>query len=318
MKTKSIFLVLLLVMMLPANSNAQAWLLRRAIDRKMEHKIDSAVDKSEQDQARSKEQSDKNQSDKTSAQENEGSKETGRGLFGAKMDIKYDDDYKFTGRMYMQMENYEKKDVTKTDFYTYFNTNNHNAGIETVLTDPKEPDKPVTTVFLYDYNNRCFLMLLGNADSKTGIISTMPSDSAMAAMGKNQKVSAPEQSKEQKMENVKKPTITKTGNSRIIAGYKCDEYKVVEPDVDGYSDVWMTKDLKIKADKKYWSKAGMPSYYGYPEFEGAVMLAMESYDKKDKPVLKMETKEINENVDHSISTKGYNLMQMNFGQSGKK
>ena len=32
----------------------------------------------------------------------------------------------------------------------------------------------------------------------------------------------------------------------------------------------------------------------------------------------METKEINEKIDHSISTKGYTLMKMNFGQSGKK
>ena len=113
-----------------------------------------------------------------------GTKETGRGLFGAKIDIKYDDEYKFNGRMYMQMEAYEKKDVRKTDFYTYFNTNTRNAGIEASTTDPKENDKPVNTIFIYDYENRCFLMLIGDAESKTGIISTMPSDSAIAAMGK--------------------------------------------------------------------------------------------------------------------------------------
>ena len=164
------------------------------------------------------------------------------------------------------------------------------------MTDPKEPDKPVSTVFIYDYENKCFLMLLGNADSKTGIISTLPSDSAIVAMGKNQKSASNAQIPEQKMDAGKRPTITKTGNSRIIAGYKCDEYKVVEPDVEGYSDIWMTKDLKINADKNYWGKTGMPSYYGYPEFEGSVMLAMDSYDKKDNPTMKMETKEINQKV----------------------
>jgi hypothetical protein len=304
--------------MLPSATNAQAGLLRRAINKKLEHKIDSAVDKSDKDNAKQKEQTDQNSADKTSAQENGGTKATGRGLFGGKIDIKYNDEYNFTGRMYMQMESYEKKDVMKTDFYTYFNTGTRNAGIETSTKDPKEPDKTISTVFLYDYDNRCFLMLIGNADSKTGIISTMPSDSAIAAMGKNKKGSAADKSADQKMDAGKKPTITKTGNSRVIAGYKCDEFKVVEPDVEGYSDIWMTKDFKIQADKNYWNKAGMPSYYGYPEFEGAVMLAMESYDKNNSPKVKMETKEINEKVDHSISTKGYTFMKMNFGQAGKK
>ncbi len=32
----------------------------------------------------------------------------------------------------------------------------------------------------------------------------------------------------------------------------------------------------------------------------------------------METKEINENFNHSISTAGYTFMKMNFGQAGKK
>jgi hypothetical protein len=134
----------------------------------------------------------------------------------------------------------------------------------------------------------------------------MPSDSAIAAQTKNQKA---------KPDNA---VITKTGNTKVIAGYKCDEYKIVDKDKEGYSNVWMTKDVKLKADKKYWGKAGVPTYYNYPGFEGSMMLAMESFDKKDKPVMKMETKEINENFPKSISTKGYTFMKMNFGQAGKK
>jgi hypothetical protein len=300
MKTKAIFFLLAIMIILPVTSNAQGGLLRRAINRTLEHKVDSAVDKSVKDQA------DKNNSDNASDKDNS-TKATGRGLFGGKIDIKYDDEYKFTGRIYMQMETYDKKDVKNSDFYTYFNTGTRNAGIEVIVADPKESDKTLKSVFLYDNDNRCFMIFLGDSGSKTGIISELPSDSALAAMGKDQKGSA-----------TGKATITKTGNSRIIAGYKCDEYKIVEPDAEGYSDVWMTKDLNIKADKKYWGKAGMPAYYGYPEFEGAVMLAMEAYDKKGNPTMKMETKEINEHYDHSISTAGYTFMKMNFSQAGKK
>ena len=307
MKTKSIFLLLVLVMMLPSRSNAQTWLLRRAVDRKLEHKVDSAVDKSDRDEAKTKQQTDKKQSDTASAQSKGGTKATGRGLFGAKIDIKYDDEYKFTGRIYMQMETYDKKDVLKSDYYTYYNSNTLNAGIEMLPVDAKQGDKNVPTIFLYDNDNKCFMMLLENSGSKTGMISTLPSDSSMAAQTKNQKGANPE-----------KATITKTGNSRVIAGYKCDEYKIVDPDKDGYSNVWMTKDVKLKADKKYWGKSGMPTYYNYPGFEGSMMLAMESFDKNNKTTMKMETKEINDKYSHSISTVGITFMKMNFGQAGKK
>jgi Domain of unknown function (DUF4412) len=309
MKTRSIFLLMVFILMLPVTSNAQFGALRRAINKQIDHKVDSAVNKSAQDKAKEKEQTDQN---------NGGTKATGRGLFGGKIDIKYDDEYKFTGRLYMQMESYDKKEVKKSDFYTYFNSNTRNAGIEVSTTDPKDVNKTMSTVFLYDNDNKCFMMLLGTADSRTGIISTLPSDSAMAAMGKNQKVSTTEQTKNQDLTPAKPPTITKTGNTRVIAGYKCDEYKVVDAEKEGYSNVWMTKDVNIKADKKYWGKAGMPTYYGYPEFEGAVMLAMEGYDKDNNPTMKMETKEINNNYNHSISTVGYTFMKMNFGQAGKK
>jgi hypothetical protein len=124
-----------------------------------------------------------------------------------------------------------------------------------------EKSKPPFTVFIFDNDNKCFIMLVQSEDSKTGIISTIPDDSTLAARSDNRKV--PEE---------KPATITKTGNTRMIAGYKCDEYKVVEEGEDGYSNVWMTKDVRIKADKRNWGKTGMPTCYNYPGFEGSMML----------------------------------------------
>jgi hypothetical protein len=312
MKSRSLILLLLLTIIVPVSSNAQMGVLRRAINRQIDHKVDSAIDKSAQDKAREREQADKNQtdqneSDKTSGKESSGTKASGRGLFGGKIDIKYNDEYKFTGRIYMEMETYDKKEVKKSDYFTYFNSNTLNAGIEVKVPDPKEGDETVPATFLFDNDNKCLMMLTTNGDSKTGIISTIPSDSALAAQSKNRKGDSPAEA-----------NITKTGNSRTIAGYKCDEYKIVEANKEGYSNVWMTKDVKLKADKKNWGKAGMPTYYNYPGFEGSTMLAMESFDKNNKPAMKMETKEIDESFDHSISTVGYTFMKMNFGQSGKK
>ncbi len=307
MKTKFFFLLLAFMVTIPNVSNAQGYLLRRALNRKIDAKIDSAFDKSEKDEYKKRQEAEKNQPDKAEGQDKNASKSTERGLFGGKIDIKHNDEYSFTGMIYSQMETYDNNEVRKTDYYTYFDPASSSAGMEMKLLDPKKDETPLPTQFIFDMNNRCFMMLIENESSKTGIISTIPDDSTIAAQAKSNKAKPVEQ-----------PTITKTGNTRMIAGFKCDEYKVVEQDKDGYSNVWMTKDLKIKADKRNWGKTGMPSYYGYAGFEGQTMLAMESFDKKNNPVLKMETKEINNNYPHKISTSGYTFMKMNFGQAGKK
>jgi len=307
MKTRSIFLLLFLVILLPEVTNGQIGVLRRAINRQLDQKIDSAIDKSAQDSRdkKLKEEAEKNPSDSTSIRANRNNGKD-RGLFGGKIDINYNDKYDFTGRIYSQVETYDKKDVVKSEFYTYFNSSALNVGIEVRLVDVKEGDKAFPTVFLFDNANRCLMMLIDNDEAKTGIISTMPSDSAIAAQPKTQKAVISEQ-----------PIITKTGKSRTIAGYLCDEYKVIEKDKEGYSNIWMTKDVKLKVDKKYWTKAGLPSSYNFPEFEEGMMLAMEEFDKKDTLVMKMETKEITEKFNHSISTVGFVFMKMNFGQIGK-
>jgi len=275
--------------------------INKAINKKVDEKIDTAVNKKIEETQQS-------QSDQQTGTEQAGRPgRIGAGILGGKTDIKHNDVYDFTGRIYMQMETYNKNDVAKSDYFTYFNENTLNACIEITISDPEKSGGTVPTQFLFDNDNRCFMMLMQGQDSKTGIISSIPDDSTLTA-----------QAGARNVKEVNNATITKTGNTRMIAGYRCDEYKIVDPDVEGYSNVWMTKDVKIKADKKNWGKSGIPTYYDYPGFEDAIMLAMESYDKNNKPEMKMETKEINDNFRHSISTVGYTLIKMNFGQAGAK
>lgn len=293
MKNKSILFITALVILATGISNGQVGnilrnKLNKAIGKEVQNKADSAANKDQNEQ------------------QAEGRRGLG-GLLGGKTDIKHSDVYDFTGRIYMTMETYDKKDVKKSDYFTYFNSGIPNAGIEVKIVDPDNKDQSIPTTFLFDGENRCFMILMEGTDSKTGIISTIPDDSTLNA-----------QAKGMKNQEQKPAVITKTGNSKVIAGYRCDEYKVVEPGEEGYSNVWMTKDVKIKADKRYWSKAGMPTYYGHPEFEGSMILAFDAFDKAGKPEMKMETLEINENFRHSISTVGYSFIKMNFGQAGKK
>jgi hypothetical protein len=293
MKTKFILLSIVINLLLPGMTMAQAGLLRRAINRQIDHKIDSAADRKAKEQAAEKQQGGAADQQKPE-----------RGLFGGKINIKHDEDYSFTGRIWSQVENYNDKEVKKSDYYTYFNTSTPNAGMEMKIINPDKKEENILTKFVFDMNNRAFMMVMENG---TGIISSIPDDSTLNA-----------QAQSSKGKNNQEYVVVKTGNSKSIAGYKCDEYKVTESGKDGYANVWMTKDIKINSDKRTWGKTGVPSYYGYEGFSGMTMLAMESFDRKNNPSFKMETKEIKENFPYKISLAGVTFMKMNFGQSGKK
>ena len=124
-------------------------------------------------------------------------------------------------------------------------------------------------------------------------------------------------SKDKKGKKDKPPVFTKTGNTRMVAGYKCDEYSYVDPDDNSKGKVWFTKDARLKVDKNGWKNTGMSAYYGNPDFNDGIILANEAYDDKGKLTMKSETQEINENYPHSISVKGYSLRQMNMGKDKK-
>ena len=291
--------------LVPNVSRAQFGALKRAIDKQIDHKVDSSIEQNAQDEKdkKAKEESEQNHSGDASAKDNASNSGHSKGLFGGKIDVKYKDEYNFTGRISMKMEAYDKKDVIKSDYFTYFNTNTPDAGIEMLTVDPKD-GKTIPMTYIFDMENRAFMLLATVTDPKMGSLAAIPSDSVMAARAKEREA------------NMKKPVITKTGNSRMIAGYKCDEYKVENTEDKTYQLLWMTKDVKIKADKRNWGRTGMPAYYNYPEFNGAFMLAVEGFDKNNKPSLKLETIEIDENYKHSISTVGYTFTKMNFFAGG--
>jgi hypothetical protein len=121
---------------------------------------------------------------------------------------------------------------------------------------------------------------------------------------------------EEKTDHKFKPAeLKKTGNTKMIAGYKCDEYVYTDAENKSSGKLYFTKDANLKIDKRGWSRTGMEAYYGYSEFEGGIILGNEVYDEQGKLTMKSEAKEINPNFSHNIAVKGYTLRQMNFNQA---
>lgn len=317
MKTRSLLLLILLAIVFPATSFSQGYILRRALNRQIEREIDTALDKKVQDQqnknrAEEKQRQDQQQSevtktettnDKEAVKEQRSSGGGGSGfagLLGNKVDIKHNEKYSFSSRMFSQMEMYDKKDITKMDYYMYFSKNSPSAGIETKTISSEDGEVPVTSQMILDGENKCFILLSDINGMKMGMISVVP-DSVQQKPG----------------EAPKPPIVTKTGNSKTIMGFKCDEYIYKEADSKEYNKMWFTKETVLDIDKRAWTQSGMPSSYGYSGFDNGIILAWESYDKDNKLTAKSEVKEINNDFSHTMSIEGYTLRQMNLNQKKK-
>jgi hypothetical protein len=317
MKSKA--LLLAFVMFIPVLSFSQTGILRRAINRQVNNEIDSALDKKIQDEqnknrAKEKAAAEQNQANQATDKQGDASQQSGNegGGFGAKLfankvDLKYDEVYNFTSRIYMQMESYEKNDVMKMDFNMFYSANSPTLGVETKTISTKEDGTiPMVAYMIVDGVNKSFLMLSEVNSMKMGMISAVPDEKAATVQpdGKPAK-------------KVSTPQFTKTGNTRMVAGYKCDEYTYTNADDKTSGKVWFTREPKILVDKRGWSNTGMATYYGYEGFKDGIILASEANDDKGKLAMKSETIEINEKYPHSISTKGYTLRQVKTDQGAK-
>jgi hypothetical protein len=316
MKTRTILLVAVMIIF-PALSQAQIGGMLRKATSKVAGSIGKAATKeavNEIDSAAMKnaEQTGNNQTD-NSNQGNQGNQGSSGGqgvnlggLFsGGPITSKYNENYSFTSRMYMVMEVYDKKEVTKMDYFMYFSSSSPDAGMEIkTIAKPDEADAvPVTAQMILDGTNKSFMMLTDMGSMKMGVISPLPDPSATQGQV-DPKTGKP----------AKPPVVTKTGNSKVIAGFKCDEYLYKEADAKETAKVWMTKENVFNVDKRIWSNTNMGTLYGYPGFEGMTALAWENYDEKNVLIAKAETVEVNKNFPHSMTTKGFSLRQMDFNK----
>ncbi|HEX2976797.1 MAG TPA: DUF4412 domain-containing protein [Bacteroidales bacterium] len=326
MKTRLLYLLFAFFMMMPAASYGQfGGVVRRAVNRQVNKEVDSLLDKKvqeKQDEERAKKAAEEQQKQKEQpaveqkeavAKDDQGGGNNSNsqsnagngaftGLFGNKVTLKYKDEYDFTSRIYMVTETHDKDDVMKMDFFMFYSANSPAIGVETQTITDKENQAEVTARMVMDGENKIFLMLTELNGSKMGMISEVPEE--------NTQITGPDG---KPVKNYKPPVVTKTGNTRVVAGYKCDEYTYKSEDKTS-GKIWFTKDANLKIDRRGWNNSGMSYYYGTNAFNDGIILATESYDAKGKLETKTETKEINENFPHKITVTGYTLRQMNMNK----
>lgn len=294
MKTKALILILAAAFLVPYNAQAQ---LGSKLKKKLEETINKATEKEVPEEA------------VDSTEENAESKEVGRQINLPKLGVgkvtaKYEENYDFKGLLKMTNEMYEKdkqEAVAETDIWLDASTNS--LGMETTTVATKD-GATLLTVAIVDMKNKVMMTYNVVDGGKSGMIMPIPDSLQTEASDATVDLT----------DNVK---IRKTGNTRTIVGYRCDEYEVTEEGSNETSNVWTTEDIDFKTNRKLLGgQQGMPKGFGKGQLKG-LTLASETYEK-GQLTSKMEVTKVDMDATHSISTAGATFIQMNFLKWGQK
>lgn len=283
------------------NLNAQG-LLRRLTDRAME----TVIEKTEEEAAEEMEEEidermeeEENNEPASDESDNSESFQNIMNRFG--MDttpVEYEDSYSFSSNVKMELENYKSNGSLDAinHFNTYYDINDQNFAYEILNEDNQQTGEGF---FIYDTKNNVSIILSEQDGEKRGIATRM--EFSLEEI--------PEDFDLQEYDNdlsVLYDNLTKTGRSKNIQGYNCEEY--VYEDELIRSQLWITNE-KFWQTKKIISAFYNSSQYasGYPA-GGIMEMENENLESHEKTIMKVT--EINENINKEIDLVAYDIMNM--------
>ncbi len=215
--------------------------------------------------------------------------------------------YDFDGSMKMIIKTYDKKGSLdeSTDYYTYLSESTPDYAMVFTATGSKEK-----TTIIFDTENRAMITLGEDNGDKTGFVIGV-SEEQVESFKENA-----EEEKSSSDETVSEmpDTYTKTGRSKKILGYNCDEYRY--DDETGTVELWITQELNGKMNKSYMQNSAFAGFFTYAYASNGTVLEYIYYDKENGEKTTMTVDELNLDKKHSISTIGYNIISM--GDTGKE
>lgn len=137
-------------------------------------------------------------------------------------------DYSFTGYMIMEVISTDKKGKAEDPVNIQYLLSSNTDFMGMIFTDPKQSG--TTTTSIMDTKNQAMVILLEEKGEKSSMALKMDYDKVQGMVD------------EEAEEQLEQPDykITKTGNTKTILGYSCDEYLVTTEDGEGR--YWVTEE----------------------------------------------------------------------------
>jgi hypothetical protein len=210
---------------------------------------------------------------------------------GAGADVKCQPSYKFDSYIQMEVSDIDQDGVKKTLYDSYVNKGNRNYAM--VFTEAGS-----RSTIVFDTENHAMLMLSENDGQKMGFV-----------MGLNP-ASMDEPDEEYADESNENPYEPfKTGKTKSILGYTCDEYAVSEGSTE--IRMWASEQLGKEVRKEMFSnQQAFGAAFMYAAYLNGMVLEYNFRDEENGEKIVMQVIKIELNKGHTISTDGYTMMSM--------
>jgi len=285
--------------------------INKAVDKEVDKVFDQIFNSEEEEKEKSEENTgessvDEQENSSSSSRNNAASRALMKSMGINTAPANVNDNYDYQGNIIMNVQTWDEDENTEGEvvYTTYMTDDNSGFAMEFM-----QPERGNSTM-IFDYKNEKMIILSQEDGQKTGIVmdySGFYSDSL------EEETLTEEEIDEAAATDftVYNENLKKTGRSKNIAGYKCDEYTYNDEEDD--ITLWMTDELPAELWANMFSAntitASSVGYYG-----GFVM-EMDQKDKVSGERTYLIVKEVNKNQSKTIPTSGYQLMS--FGASGK-
>ncbi len=278
------------IWMLPQMLNAQGILdrlnkkMQQKVEERIENKVDEKIDK----------EIDKIEKEQPDKKERESAIERLSKISVTSEPVKYEQTYIFNESMVMEMSIFNKKNELKnaSKFTILFTPSEANFGYSIADNSKKKKKDESKSLFVYDKKNDAMLMLNETEDGKNGIATSIKI-----------KESKGEEQTESESDDFK---FTKTGRTKIILGYKCDEW--AGESQTSKAIYWVTKDINWHSSNFINNTAQKKSntFTRYPE---GMMLEADITSEDNERVHYLVT-EINHNINFRLNTADYQISNL--------
>lgn len=214
-------------------------------------------------------------------------------MFGGK-DCNIEDNYSFSHEFVTEIASWTKKGKEEMRMKTrnMMDSNGEVLGIEVLEMSSK--DMPQSTMILQPGKNQ-MVSLINQAGNKMAICMSLDNP-MLQQMGQDYTKD------ESKMSEWRK-----TGNTRSILGYMCDEW--ASDDKDSAYSFWIAQKVDLPIDRFYKAmrqQSSSPLSIGGILVDKGMMLAMETRSKKNQERMTLEVLELKSNSQSTVTTTGYN------------
>lgn len=226
------------------------------------------------------------------------------------MDVETESTYDFTGLAVMEITGTEAngKAINPVHIHSFLSAENNYYGMEFI--DEENAKNQEKTVMIFDHKNNATIMLLESKEGRSSIAFSLDWNTLMEMENTDGATG-----EEQEVVDLNDYKFEKTGNTKSILGYTCDEYQVSGEEFEGI--YWVSQD-PIDGLESFWGK-NSPFITQKMKNENQIyfdnlpegnMLEMHFTSKEDQSSSLIKFTEIDKNKNNSFSMEDYpNVMQ---------